>query len=466
MRGTVSDRVIALAVLLTLLSGYFGMATACALESADATQEFVMLGKPYASMPLLANAESAPPLRVDYDALPVSKTIPIEGAFYRIQPTVNIAGYSYFFDVDGIDMEYEVESSIRLVKLVHELGVIEELKKKHKGKEFAGGVAEGVKGIGTGVVSLVTAPGQSIKGFGDKLRRTGRGLERSLSADGKVGEDARGHDRSLLGSGPAGAARRALAYQFGVDVYTSNPVLQKLLTDLSHAQMAGSVTTWVLPLVISAWGHFNPISGDPEVEIRIRDNPPQELRRLVGTELEDVVEMDREDTYQPLYKLLVNPNYSPRGIAYIGDALLGMRQVRMLPKVVGELSRASSPEEADMLTLSMRLFGLLNKNVQPLVGFAKYRALLAAFGANEVIYIMYPGDMLGQWEEVERSFNKILTDMGKRGMKGVEVWALGDVDPGLVGNLESRGVLVRQHILRDQKFFNPVVTAAQENFNM
>lgn len=463
MQGSISRKRFVLALLLTLLAlAGKGTLSAIAGEPSPTADKFIMLGKPYAALPQLANPDSAPPYSTDYTMLPVSEKLPKDGEFYHIHPTVSVAGYSYFFDVDGIDMDYEVGSSINLVKLVHELGVIEELKRKHKGKEFAEGVAEGVKGIGTGVVNLVTAPGQSFREVGNKLRRTGRSIERTVTSEGKVGEDARGHDRSLLGSGPAGQARRALAHQFGVDVYTSNPVLQKLLTDLSHAQTAGTLTTWMIPFVISAFGYFNPMAGDEATELRIRDNDPHELRRLIGLELEPVLQMDREDKFQPLNKMLMNPNYSPRDLAYIGMSLMQMQRVKMLPRVVGELAGVSSPEEADMMALSMRLFGLLNRNIQPLVGFAKYKALLAGLGADGIIYVMYPGDILGPWDTVNRSFDKLLQDKVKRGMNGIEVWVLGDVQPDLVADLEQKGGLVRQHILRDTRFFSPAVTAAQE----
>lgn len=422
-------------------------------ESLPPIRTIVSLGRPYAAMPLIATPETAPPVQTSYEGLPISKTVPRKNEFHTIDPTVDIAGYSYIFDVKGLEAEYEVASSMGLIKLTHELAVIEELKKIHKGKEFAEGVTDTVKGIGTGVVSLVKSPGKSIKDMGTRLRRTGRSIERAVTQE-KIGEDARGQDRSYLGSGPAGQARRTLAYQFGVDVYTGNPVLQRLLTELSHAKFAGRIATWVLPITISALGHFNPLAGDEQTERLICENTPDEVRRQVGVELEPALRMHREDKAQPLYRFLMNPNYSPRDIAYVGAAVRGMYSVSMLPNVIDELSGAESPDQAEMLALWARLFGLLNDNIERLTGFARYGALLAGFGESGTMYVMFPGDVLGKWEEVRRSFGMLLADREKRGMKGVEVWALGDVDPDLWSELEERGVVVRQHILLDERFFN------------
>lgn len=415
----------------------------------------IAIGRPLKARPWLADLTHIPTAVVPYSSLPVSQVVPQTAVTYSIDPNVTVAAYSYIFHVKGIDAEYEVISVASLVKLVHELAVIEELKHRHKGKEFASGVADGVKGIGTGIANLFTKPGESFKSMGERLRQTGRSIERVVGTEEKVGKDESGHDRSLLGSGPAGMARRALAYETGVDVYTSNPVLQKLLTDLSHVYTAGSFATWAIPYNIGLLNYFNPISGDDLTERHIRDYEPYELRRLVGEELQPILRMNREDSYQPLNRWLMNPNYSPRNTAYIGQALIQLKNATNLNLVMQELAEVRAPEEADMLTLELRLYSLLDKNIQKIVAFEKYRALFVGLGENNVMYILFPGDTLRPWDETKNAFAELYAEAVNYRLGGIEVWSIGDVHPALVQGAEGSGVVIHQNILRNEAFYRP-----------
>lgn len=424
-----------------------------AVFSLAAASEIVELGRPLRARSWLGDLDSVPSVMLPYDALYVANFVPRQAAHYRIDPEVKAEAYTYYFTVRSESAAFEAASVVNLLKLTHELAVIEELEEIHKGKEFASGVADGVKGIGTGLKNLVTHPGQSVKGVGERLRKTGRSLERAVGAEESVGRDESGRDRAHLGAGPAGQSRRALAYQFGVDVYTRNPVLQRILVDLSRVYTAGTFATWAIPYHIGALDYFNPLSGDDATERRIRDYPPDELRRLVGQELEPLFGMNREDPSRPLRRWLMNPNYSPRQTAYIGEALKRFSGAGNIGLVLGNLSEASTPEEADMLTLEIRLYGLLDANVVKVVDFAKYRGLFLGKGADGVMYALFPGDTLRPWGETERGLDDLLREASRVGMRGVAVWSVGDIHPDLVGMMEGLGVQVRQHILHDENFY-------------
>lgn len=430
-----------------------GASAVASERPAQAPRELVHLGRPLKARLWLNDLSKIPSATVPYQSLAVSQIIPRTGEAYRIAPNVKVAAYSYVFSVKGIDADFTVISAVNLAKLVHELSVIEEFKKKNMGKEFASGVADGVKGIGTGIASLITHPGQSFKTIGERLRQTGRSLERAVGAEDKIGPDESGRKRAHLGEGPAGKARRDTAHQFGIDVYTDNPLMQKWLIDLSHAYTAGSYATWIIPYSIGALDYFNPISGDEVTETIIRDYAPYELRRFIGEELEPILRMNREDSRHPLNRWLANPNYSPRCVAYIGRALVALRGAENLAAVVEELAQASTPEEADMLTLEVRMYGLFQRNVQPIVDFAKYRSLFIGLGADRKMHIMFPGDTIRPWDETANAFAEVLNEARQRGLAGMEVWTVGDIHPNMLEQARRFGVDVRQNVLRDEKFY-------------
>ncbi len=432
------------ALLLSLLT-----LAAAAPASDDATVE---LGRPFKARQWLDSLGRIPSALVQYDSLPVAEAIPRQTEFYTIDPTVVAAAYSYFFHVEGAETEFIVGSTANLAKLVHELAVAEEIRKRNKGKEFARGVTGSLKGIGSGLVNLAAHPGISLKSAGQRLRQTGRSIESLVDGD-SIGPDESGADRSLLGDGPAGAARRRLAYELRVDVYTSNPVLREELTSLSHAYAAGSFATMAIPYSLGMLSHFNPLAGDDQAERFIRDNSPYETRRTAGMALEPIFSMSRGDPGQALHAFLNNPNFSPRMAAYAGLDLQALQEAENLILVLNALAGASTPEEADMRTLTLRLYGLLHRNVQPVAAFRAVGESFAAIGRDGAMYVLLPCDTLRPWEATTEIFGELLREAEALGVRGLRIWSLGDVHPGMIENARRYGVEVRENVLRDPAFF-------------
>lgn len=423
-----------------------GVATAIAADAA--------IGREFKARQWLAELGPDVPFDVvRYESIPALSGHARVTEYYEIDPEVVVSGYSYFFHVAGVDRDFMVGSVLNLIQLCRELEVVEEIKKRNKGMEVAGGLGQGLKSIGTGFGNLFIHPGQSLKGVGTRVRQTGRTLERAVGAEDKVGRDESGRDRSKYGAGPAGATRRQLAYALGVDVYTANPVLQDRLAELSQLRTIGGLGTWVIPHRIGMLSYLNPIQGDQKAELLIRDFAPYELRREVGKDIAPVVGLSRDDVESPLYRLLMNPNYSPRGIAYVGADIGYLRGAGNLGLLVDILSRADTPEEADMLALQLRLYSFLHRRVTPVASFVPYQSVFAALDTRGVFYFMFTGDTLRPWEVSSMMFEKMIGEAVALGARGMQIWTIGDIDPGMGRRAAERHVLVRQNILRDRQFF-------------
>ena len=442
-----ATRILAIACLTAFILGH-----AQGAEQGEG-EEVNLVGRQSASVPWLPQEEQIPHAVVKYADVAGLAGLPPRTDYYTIDPEVVAAAYSYFFHVEGDGHVFVVGSFINLAKLCHELAVLEDIKKRNKGKEFASGLGDSLKGIGTGLGNLVMHPGLSMKNAGEHFRQTGRALERAVDSDAKVGRDATGTDRSHLGGGPAGADRRRLAYELGVDVYTSNPVLQEALIEYSRLRAAGGFATWAIPYDIGMLSVMNPVGDDANTEVLIRDYEPNELRRKIGEELEPVLGMDREDGRAPLNNLLMNPNYTPRSIAYIGLDLSYLARVGNLPMIVEKLAGAESPDEADVLALELRLYSFFHRRIEPLREFIPFQTLFAAKGANDVFYFMFFGDTLRPWDHTRQGFDMMVDEAIASKARGMEIWTIGDVHPSLVQRAADRGVKIKQNILHDQQFF-------------
>ncbi len=416
--------------------------------------ESAAIGRSLKAMPWLTEAGNDIPFEVvRIETIPILASLPTKTEYYEIDPEVVASGYSYFYYVQGVDRDYMVGSTLNLIKLCRELAVIEELKKKHKGKEFASGVGGVFKGIGKGIGNLVTHPGVSMKNMGESFRSMGRSVERAVGADPKVGDDERGIDRSNLGSGPAGDIRRAMAYQLGIDVYTDNPDLKAILTELSQIKELGSLTSWIVPYGLSILDRANPMFGDEETEILIRDQGPYDLRRQIGINLAPIFNMDREDRSNPLGRLLYNPNYTPREIAYIGKDMRDMAGVQGLDRVLDILSRVNTPEMADLMATELRLYAFYHNRLGKLGAFVPYRHFFASIGQDGVFRFFFLADTIRPWSHATESFDEMIREAMAFKATGLEIWTTADIDNSLIEIAKSRGVTIYENIFMNKAYF-------------
>ena len=412
------------------------------------------IGRALKAMPWLEEAGGDIPFQaVRIETIPILAGLPTKTEYYDIDPEVVASGYSYFYYVQGVDRDYIVGSTFNLVKLCRELAVVEELKKKNKGKEIASSVGDTFKGIGAGLGNLVAHPGVSMKNMGESFRSMGRSVERVVGSDPKVGGDERGVDRSNLGAGPAGDIRRAMAYRLGVDVYTDNPDLKAILTELSRVKELGALTSWIVPYGLSMLDYCNPLFGDEETEILIRDQNPADLRRQVGKNLSPIFNMDREDRGNPLGRLLANPNYTPREIAYIGKDLHDLSRAQNLALVLDTLSRAETPEMADLMAIELRLYAFYNNRIGRIGAFVPFRNFFASVGQDRVFRFFFLADTIRPWSHSAAAFDDMIREAMAVKAAGLEVWTTADIDRALIENAKSRGVTVYDNIFMNKTYF-------------
>lgn len=359
--------------------------------------------------------------------------VPKRTALYAIDPQAVLAGYFYHFYVHGKYGDYRVESVLELVKLCHELESLEKLRHFDPAGEFFSGVGRGVASIGLGVANLATKPGQTLRSFGTRFGRFFRGTPRA----GKTADNV---DRSRLGDGPAGANRRRLAYKVDIDVYTDNPDVQRVLTGLSHARYTGEIATWAVPA--GTVGLLSKVFRDEPTEQLIRDKSPGDLRIEAGKALQPLLGMKHKDSSTPLGAFLINPNYTPRQIAYIATSLRGMSAATGLRAVMDKLAQARTPEEADMLYMEVRCHQQLHKSVMPVKSFVPLGEAFGSVGRNGVLTYVFPGDYLGRQVIDPQDFDLFADAARKVQASAMEVMSLGDVDPAIMDEAAKRGIRV------------------------
>jgi len=409
--------------------------------------------------PVIGSGPDVPYRTVHRDDIPILQTIVIpRSENYTIDDHVIVDGYFYTFTVHCPHGTYQVVSVRNLIKLCHEIDVLEHFRKEEHGSHFAAGVGESVKNVGKGAVNVVRHPGVAIKKVGHGLGRFGRLLASPFREDKPV-LASDGTDRSLLGRGPAGGERRLLAYELGLDVYTYNPNVQELLNSVARSRLAGKLpvgaTIFALPGGSVFTLSLTPMGHDQSTEELIRDKGPFELRRELAIRYERQFGLEYGPEKAPLTKLLDNPNYSPREQAYLYRYLLDLREVDGVERAVEFLGAVSSPEKAGIVSTQVELLSLLHKRAKPMAQFVPVRNTLGARSRDGTLCLVISIDTVRFWSDVITSLKLSIQAAREAGAERIEFWSTGDIDQKSVEASRSMGVAVHQNILENPLFRRP-----------
>jgi hypothetical protein len=205
--------------------------------------------------------ETAPAFH-SYDVLPKEA---LKGAHYRINDRVLVEEYQYVFTVKSDFGEFTVHGRPMLDLRLRELKSIEAAQELSKDPKVVKGILDPLKDTGKGLGLLFTEPLES-------LGRIPKGFE--LMADQYLDPADR-----RAGS----MERRKLAVQLDCDPETRNPVLKKLLDDMSLKHGGGS-------LLIQAAMSFVPglsvLPTTAQMKETIANTPPSEINEMINEELE------------------------------------------------------------------------------------------------------------------------------------------------------------------------------------
>jgi hypothetical protein len=196
------------------------------------------------------------------DILP--KTIH-DGRNYRIADTVSVEAYQYVFTVDSDFGQFEAKGRDVLNLRLRELKSIEAAKELARDPHLVNGILGPLEDTGKGVGLLISQPLETLgsvpKGFGLMVSQF---LD---PADRRAGP----------------LERRELAAELDCDPETRNPVLKKLLDDMSLQKGSGGLLT---KAAMSFVPGLSVLPTTVEMKETIASNPPSVINGRIDEELE------------------------------------------------------------------------------------------------------------------------------------------------------------------------------------
>ncbi len=354
-----------------------------------------------------------------YEKIPVLKASDIlpanirQGKHHRVEEQVFSDGFTNRYKLNSEFFTKRVYYGEMLKIRVREIQAIAALKKMKKTDKFGEALVNSAKFPFHMAKDLILHPVDTVSGIPKGMwRYMGRVGE---MVTGERGESEDSFAKELIGFS---AAKRKLAHQLGVDVYSTNSVLQEELNSVSWAVFSGGFTVSLavsplmpLKLVHSAYG-MNKI---------LRDNAPEDLRKLNRKKLKKIV---FNETL--IEKFLDHRYYSPRHETILVASLDGLTGARGRDRFVRMAMTAGSFTEAFFFQRVSQLMLEYHKNVSPIQEVIVMDRLIYGLTKDKKLILPLLADH-AVWTKSAANRARAITKAVKRKVPAdeIEIWISG-----------------------------------------
>jgi hypothetical protein len=238
--------------------------------------------------------------------------------------------------------------------------------------------------------------------------------------------------------------KRRYAADLGIDVYTSNPEVQKQLNRLGWAAAIANWTPSVLLLPASGTGKalYSAFGWTDTLNRIITEMAPDLLRDRNDKKLEamGIHKETRE-------RFLGHQFYSPRNHTVITDYLESMKDATGKELVIKQAVLADSEIDAYTYQQIIEILAGYNRSASPVIELRIHKGIPVGCGKNGALVMGYPVDF-GRWTPFSDGLFK---DFGKDRagsplIKKRELWVLGKLTPRARQKLTALGITVTEQV--------------------
>jgi hypothetical protein len=240
--------------------------------------------------------------------------------------------------------------------------------------------------------------------------------------------------------------KRKIAFQFGVDPYSSNPTLQDELNELTWiaftADLAPQFGYLFMPHGAILWMTFSATRWTSYLDEQVRDHSANDLRAMGRAKLLNMA-ISEED----IHRFFLNGLYSPRQVTIITTALDELTGVDGREAFLTVAEEANSEELVlfyqDVVEM-MRGYRLYIGAVDRLLVLPRVPAL---YTKNKALVVMLPVDYLFWTSRVASVAQALTTHVPSLlPITARELWIAGNVSPRARQELESLGWTVYEQV--------------------
>ena len=370
----------------------------------------------------------------------------ISGRQYRLRETVFCDGTLNRYTVDSNFGTFEVTGDGALRKLIREVRAISILRQVSEPEAYTqslGKAAEKPLRFGE---HLIQDPVDTFNGVSKGAYRIVQNAYTSATTKRNSYQDSQVEELLAVS-----AYKRQYAYQLGVDVYSTNPVLQKELNRVGWASVAGSFSFSVAMMPLGTVGTVVGTSrtGQQIVE-SLREEPPSALRRINEQRL-----VDMGVSKLTAKHFLDHPSFSPRHQTIITASLGALRRVHGKDKFIRFILSAGNEESANSFMYVAEILRGYQEKISPLREITLRSDLVLARAENGYLFIPFPADY-GLWtERLDHTLTPLVRDHHSSDPNAkFELWVTGTLSPLAREELKRLGLLVIENVVQKIEFMD------------
>ncbi len=270
-------------------------------------------------------------------------------------------------------------------------------------------------------------PGAQLPGAPDKVQTKGAGMtveEAAVRAVGKTTADAFGYDDQ----------RRRIAREVGVDPYSTNPVLTKMLDDIASAAFAGGLGISAFKAVVPA-GMV--ISTTTTLSNWVWDMPPGDLKVQNERSLKAMgVPQDQVDL------LMRQPHFTLTYQTRLVKALERLNKTAGRPSIMPVATSVLSFDQARFVVEAMELLAGYNEKIAPIKSLIKEAPFAGRTGTGTLV-VPGPVDYLAWTEKMNRFASRPDLKAKQR-----ILWLRGEATPRARQELTQLGWTVQENAVK------------------
>ncbi len=364
----------------------------------------------------------------------------LKGDNFTVFGSVINSGFTNYYTIATPYGQFEAEGDYMLQVRIQEIKAITVLREVKKTKAFAKAAKQAAKSSVEGAVSLITHPVKTVTGIRKGMRKLFSRMKETREGGGEVGEYEDSRAKQLIGFAKL---KRQYASELGVNVYSSNEVLQKKLNSVTWAAFAGDMGMKLLTVpmsgtvkIVTKLAHYTDTLND-----LILDKSPKDLRLINRERLEQIGVEE-----SAIEEFLKHPSYSPRHMTFLVYALVEMKGVKNRPLLIKQSLKAESEEQALCFQLLAQLMLGYHKHVEPINEILPWRRLVIGYTANKHIVSTLPLDYM-QWTKLTALGLTDAIQLGNnRPVDQWELWITGRLSPRARLKLKESGVTIKEQI--------------------
>jgi hypothetical protein len=378
----------------------------------------------------------APKNRTAKEILPAKQ---ITGPNFTVIDPVRADGYMYHFKVKSTYGLFQVSGIGALRKLEHEIWAIDQLQGVTNSDAFLKSLKDQAGKPISFAKDVVTKPSETLSGIPNGVGRLVSNVSTAVTNTRDPSQDSAAQEALLVGS-----FKRDYATRYGVDPYSSNPMLQGELEKIGKAAAFGSWTASAAMVPISgpASSVITATSLGKSFNNILKAEPPPRIRVINEVKLK---EMRVADDLAKRY--LDHPVYTPRQDLILVDSLWRLGAAKGRDAFLQAAMAAADETEANFFVNMAQILRGYQEKQGPITGITMVGPLAVAQTKRGAAVIPFALDY-GVWTaNADKISQGLKTKYWATGFNGkFELWVTGTLSARAKKDLRARGYTVAEQV--------------------